>query len=291
MEDIGFKYTSQTVTHTDFDSALYYAKQLGRLSLQILTWLQSVNDGVRYESTEGDVADLIAGKVQLIEQYRPFALPAISKCRELLAIQNDRLTEGRFEPKPLFNDEHYGSAHEVLAAVGLSLASAVRAWDHPLGDSITFDHPVDVEGFRSNLSEASHEILTRQFTIPQSTIKSLIADAEWESRQAKLAMPAVVNGEACFETSTSSSTKDSSNEPRKTVNAIPAEYRTVAMPKSKAAGYLRPGNRKSAVRWLSQCIEDGTISCESLSPNSHVFDIRQFPVTVHASIRPASQSG
>jgi hypothetical protein len=67
---------------------------------------------------------------------------------------------------------------------------------------------------------------------------------------------------------------------------VPAEFRTQAMSKKKAATYLRQGNSDSAVEWLTQCIVDGTISCESLSRQSHVFDVRQFPAAVQGQIRP-----
>ncbi len=68
---------------------------------------------------------------------------------------------------------------------------------------------------------------------------------------------------------------------------IPAEHRTRAMSKCKAAKYLGRPNPDSGVKWLNKCIEDGTISCETLSAQSHVFDRRQFPDAVQGSIVPA----
>ena len=67
---------------------------------------------------------------------------------------------------------------------------------------------------------------------------------------------------------------------------IPPEFRTCAMTKRKAASYLRKGNADSAVEWLNQCIKDGTISCETLSRQSHVFDVRQFPDNVREHLLP-----
>lgn len=68
---------------------------------------------------------------------------------------------------------------------------------------------------------------------------------------------------------------------------IPAEFRTKAMSKQQAAGYLDHPNPDSGVRWLNRCIDDGTIRCEQLSRQSFVFDIRQFPKTVHRLILPS----
>jgi len=68
---------------------------------------------------------------------------------------------------------------------------------------------------------------------------------------------------------------------------IPAEYRTKAMSKQQAAAYLGHANPDSGVRWLNQCIQDGTIRCEQLSRQSYVFDMRQFPAKFQAVIVPA----
>lgn len=69
-------------------------------------------------------------------------------------------------------------------------------------------------------------------------------------------------------------------------HSIPPAFRTKAMSKSRAARYLRDGNVDSAVDWLNACIADGTIACETLSRQSHVFDVRQFPDEVQQSIVP-----
>ena len=61
----------------------------------------------------------------------------------------------------------------------------------------------------------------------------------------------------------------------KTKATIPPEYRTKAMSKRQAAKYLGRPNPDSGVRWLNKCIKDGTIACEFLSRNSHIFDRRE----------------
>jgi hypothetical protein len=74
----------------------------------------------------------------------------------------------------------------------------------------------------------------------------------------------------------------SDREPKK----IPPEFRTFAMSKKKAASYIKPGNPDSGVEWLTNCIKDGSISCQTLSRERHVFDIRDFPESVRSAIRP-----
>jgi hypothetical protein len=68
--------------------------------------------------------------------------------------------------------------------------------------------------------------------------------------------------------------------------SISAQYRTRAMSKQKAAELIRGGNSDSGVEWLNKCISDGTISCETLSRQSHVFDWREFPASVKSKILP-----
>lgn len=74
-------------------------------------------------------------------------------------------------------------------------------------------------------------------------------------------------------------------------NKIPPQFRTIAMSKYRAAGYLRGGNgkirksaRKTAVQWLNRRIEDGTYACEVISRQSFVFDSRDFPQRFHDEI-------
>lgn len=66
---------------------------------------------------------------------------------------------------------------------------------------------------------------------------------------------------------------------------IPPEHRTIAMSKKKAASLLGRPQEDSGVRWLNQCIRDGTISCIRLSRTKYVFDVNQFHRSVHDSIQ------
>lgn len=67
---------------------------------------------------------------------------------------------------------------------------------------------------------------------------------------------------------------------------IPPEHRTKAISKGLAAKLLGRPNPDSGVKWLNACIADGTISCESMSPKSHIFDLRQFSKETHDRLRP-----
>ena len=79
--------------------------------------------------------------------------------------------------------------------------------------------------------------------------------------------------------------KAKQHSPLENCDVIPAEYRTKTMSKAQAAKLLGRSNRDSGVKWLNQCIADGTITCESLSCQSHIFDCRQFPKSVHDQIQ------
>lgn len=70
------------------------------------------------------------------------------------------------------------------------------------------------------------------------------------------------------------------------VRRIPSEYRSKPMTKRAAAKLLERHNEDSGVKWLSNCIEDGTITAEQLSRQSFIFDIRQFPESTHAKMLP-----
>lgn len=69
-------------------------------------------------------------------------------------------------------------------------------------------------------------------------------------------------------------------------NKIPAEFRTKAITKKLAAKLMGRPNEDSGVKWLNQCIEDGSIICEKLSRQGFVFDIRDFPEHVHPQLSP-----
>jgi hypothetical protein len=70
------------------------------------------------------------------------------------------------------------------------------------------------------------------------------------------------------------------------VRRIPSKYRSKPMTKRAVAKLLEKHNEDSGVKWLSNCIEDGTITAEQLSRQSFIFDIRQFPESTHAKMLP-----
>lgn len=70
------------------------------------------------------------------------------------------------------------------------------------------------------------------------------------------------------------------------ITKIPPEFRSKPIAKKIAAKLLGRGCEDSGVKWLNDCITDGTIACEGLSRQSFVFDIRQFPESVHPRLLP-----
>jgi len=67
---------------------------------------------------------------------------------------------------------------------------------------------------------------------------------------------------------------------------IEAAYRTRPLTKKKAAKLLgRDGDTSSAVKWISNCIKDGTITAEKLNRQNFIFDIREFPKDSHAKLK------
>lgn len=68
---------------------------------------------------------------------------------------------------------------------------------------------------------------------------------------------------------------------------IPPEHRTKPMSYRKAAELLGKGSGKDAAEWMSKCVQDGTIACERITRQTHVFDTRDFPETVWPRIKVA----
>jgi len=66
---------------------------------------------------------------------------------------------------------------------------------------------------------------------------------------------------------------------------IPAQYRTKVMTKKNAAKLLGRPNPDSGVKWLNDCIKDGTISCEEINRQTFVFDKREFPKETQPSLK------
>lgn len=74
--------------------------------------------------------------------------------------------------------------------------------------------------------------------------------------------------------------------PPKPTTAIPAKFRSKPISKKLAAKLLGRPQEDSGVKWLNDCIDDRTITCERVSRQSFVFDIREFPAPVHAKMLP-----
>ena len=74
-------------------------------------------------------------------------------------------------------------------------------------------------------------------------------------------------------------------EGERQIQTIPTEHRSKPITKTRAAKLLGKPNADSGVEWLNNCIEDGTITCETLSRQSHVFDIRAFPDSVQGQLQ------
>lgn len=75
---------------------------------------------------------------------------------------------------------------------------------------------------------------------------------------------------------------------------ISAADRTKPMTLGEAAKHLgRVGSKKDCAEWLRNCIKEGTIRCESIGRQSHVFDRNQFPETAWPKLLPnkTSESG
>lgn len=68
---------------------------------------------------------------------------------------------------------------------------------------------------------------------------------------------------------------------------IPSEHRSKAITKQLAAELLGRGNPDSGVKWLNECIEHGIITCEKMTRQSYIFDMRQFPAESLSRLTPA----
>ena len=58
-----------------------------------------------------------------------------------------------------------------------------------------------------------------------------------------------------------------------------------------AAHYLGKGRGKDAAEWVSKCVKDGIIQCESWSRQRHVFSKEDFPKDVWPRILPQGPAG
>ncbi|MDA1055200.1 MAG: hypothetical protein O3C40_32660 [Planctomycetota bacterium] len=66
---------------------------------------------------------------------------------------------------------------------------------------------------------------------------------------------------------------------------IPPEYRTIPMSYQRAAELMGRGKSKDAAEWLSKSVEDGSIACERITRQAHVFDCRDFDKSVWPRIK------
>lgn len=69
---------------------------------------------------------------------------------------------------------------------------------------------------------------------------------------------------------------------------IPPEERTIPMSYKRAASLMGKGRSKDAAEWLSASVRDGSIRCEYISRQSHVFSKNDFPKSVWPQILPQS---
>lgn len=67
---------------------------------------------------------------------------------------------------------------------------------------------------------------------------------------------------------------------------IPPKYRTKPMSYKAAARHLGKPGGKDAGEWLAKSVADGEYTCEHVSRQNHVFDLRQFPQSAYRFIRP-----
>jgi hypothetical protein len=68
--------------------------------------------------------------------------------------------------------------------------------------------------------------------------------------------------------------------------SIPAKYRTIPMSYRQAARHLGKQDSQDSAEWVSSAVAGGSICCEHITRQNHVFDIRQFPWNAWPTIRP-----
>jgi hypothetical protein len=77
-------------------------------------------------------------------------------------------------------------------------------------------------------------------------------------------------------------------KPQEQADKIPPEERTVPMSYRRAARLMGKGDGKDAAEWLSASVIDGSIRCEHLSRQTHVFSKLVFHDSVWPQILPKS---
>jgi hypothetical protein len=67
---------------------------------------------------------------------------------------------------------------------------------------------------------------------------------------------------------------------------IPPAKRTKPMSFREAARRMGKGSSRDAAEWLSAAVRDGSVACEHISRQLHVFSLDDFPQSVHQQILP-----
>lgn len=70
-------------------------------------------------------------------------------------------------------------------------------------------------------------------------------------------------------------------------HTIPPKKRTVPMSYRRAAKLMGKGESKDAAEWLSNSVKDGSIPCEHITRQTHIFSLDSFPASVWKRILPA----
>lgn len=74
--------------------------------------------------------------------------------------------------------------------------------------------------------------------------------------------------------------------PKSSNNTIPPENRTIPMSYRRAAKLMGKGDSQDAGEWLSKSVSDGSIPCEHVTRQTHVFSLESFPAAVWPQITP-----
>lgn len=83
--------------------------------------------------------------------------------------------------------------------------------------------------------------------------------------------------------------KDSLSEELSPMPGVPPEYVSTPVSLADAVRAIKPGNIDSGRRWLTKCIEDGTIKAKKMTRQAWVFDLRTLPAVNSSRLRPLRQ--
>lgn len=62
--------------------------------------------------------------------------------------------------------------------------------------------------------------------------------------------------------------------------------RTKPMTFKQAAKFMGKGDSRDAAEWLSKAVKDGSVQCEHITRQTHVFSLEDFPKNIHKEILP-----